>query len=186
MPEVMNKKSLPQAVKMVLVLFLTTALTAGLLSTVNSLTKDRIAENLEEDMRRSFVEMFGEGVSYKTLGDLPEGAEAIYEITYNGETYYCISVLSAGFGGDVNIMATFDKGGSIAGVSVISHSETPGIGTKVFEKSFLAKFKGKASADEVDAISGATISSNALKSGINTARDILAGAGMIDVGGEGK
>ena len=117
---------------------------------------------------------------------LPEGAEAIYEISSNGKIYYCISVNSAGFGGDINILATFDKGGSIAGVSVVSHSETPGIGTKVFEESFLAKFRGKNTADEVDAISGATISSNALKSGINTARDILAGAGMITLGGEGK
>ncbi len=187
MPDVLKKKKfLPEAVKMVLVLFLTAALTAGLLSAVNSLTKEKIEENLGEEIRRSFVAMFGEGLSFKTLDDLPEGAEAIYEISSNGKIYYCISVNSAGFGGDINILATFDKGGSIAGVSVVSHSETPGIGTKVFEESFLAKFRGKNTADEVDAISGATISSNALKSGINTARDILAGAGMITLGGEGK
>ena len=83
-------------------------------------------------------------------------------------------------------IATFDKGGRIAGVSVVSHSETPGIGTNVFEDSYLAKFRGKATADEVDAISGATVSSKALKSGISTAFDILAGAGMISSGGEGK
>ncbi|HHT53866.1 MAG TPA: FMN-binding protein [Clostridiales bacterium] len=187
MPDVLKKnKTLFQSVKMVLVLFLTTALTAGVLSSVNSLTKDKIEENLGGEIRKSFVEMFGEGIEYQALGDLPAGAEAIYEITYNGKTYYCVSVNSSGFGGDINILATFDKGGRIAGVSVVSHSETPGIGTNVFEDSYLAKFRGKATADEVDAISGATVSSKALKSGISTAFDILAGAGMISSGGEGK
>ena len=90
MPDVLKKKKfLPEAVKMVLVLFLTAALTAGLLSAVNSLTKEKIEENLGEEIRRSFVAMFGEGLSFKTLDVCPRSRGDIRDFK-QWQNYYCI------------------------------------------------------------------------------------------------
>jgi electron transport complex protein RnfG len=178
---------LAASVKMVFVLFLISAVTAGVVATVNAFTKDKIAENLENEIRSSFAVMFGEGVEYKTLGEIPAGLETVYEITAAGNTYYCANLNSSGFGGDINILASFDTEGKIVGVSVVSHSETPGLGSRVMDSSYTSKFAGKDSAGSVDSITGATISSNALKNGIKNAQKILADNGFIKLtsGGEG-
>ncbi len=182
-----NNSVLAASVKMVLVLLLISAVTAGVVATVNAFTEDKIAENLENEIRSSFTVMFGEGVDYKTIDEIPAGLETVYEISANGNKYYCANINSSGFGGDMNILASFDTAGKIVGVSVVSNSETPGIGSKVVDSSYTSQFAGIASTDDVDSITGATISSNALKNGIKNARKALADAGMITVatGGEG-
>jgi electron transport complex protein RnfG len=176
---------LAASVKMVFVLFIISAVTAGVVAAVNKLTKDKIADNLDAEIRNSFVSVFGEDVTFRELGDIPAGLETVYEINADGNTYYCASINSAGFGGNINILASFGKDGKIAGVSVVSNSETPGIGSRVMASSFTSLFAGKSSADDVDSITGATISSNALKAGIASAQKILAGAGLIGAESEG-
>lgn len=167
------------SIKMVLVLFLISAVTAGVVAAVNAMTEEKIAENLEMEIRNSFIAVFGEGVEYKSLDSIPKGLEAVYEITANGSTYYSANINSSGFGGDINILTSFGTDGKIIGVSIVTHSETPGIGTRVTDNSFTSKFKDKTLANQVDSLSGATISSNALKDGISTAQKILSEAGLI-------
>lgn len=71
--------------------------------------------------------------------------------------------------------------GVVNGYSVISHGETPGLGTKAFDTAYVEQFKGIAITDvsAVDTISGATITSTAVINGINAVGDYLSSLGAI-------
>ncbi len=88
-----------------------------------------------------------------------------------------------GYGGTIRLLAGVDVSGVITGVKVLEHSETPGLGSKINEKgykqtesAFLRQFAGKkiadivlvkgATANNIQAITGATISSRAVVDGV--------------------
>lgn len=175
-----KRSAAAEYVRMVLVLLLICAVTSGVVAGVNALTKEKIAENLEMQIKSSISEMFGEGIEYTTLTEIPAGVEEVYEIVRGGETMYCANINSSGFGGDVNMLVGLAKDGKIIGVSVVSHSETPGLGSVAAESGFLGQFVGVNNPDRVDSIAGATISSEAVKAGIAEAQRILDEAGIID------
>lgn len=84
-----------------------------------------------------------------------------------------------GYSGDVWLMVGIDTTGSIITVAVVRHSETPGLGSKMSAPEFIKQFTGKSSAKnklkvskdggEIDAISGATISSRAFSEAVELA-----------------
>ncbi len=80
-----------------------------------------------------------------------------------------ISTSAQGFGGQVSITVTFGADGAIKSLSVDAPKETQGIGSRAAESSYTNKFVGVKSADAVDALSGATVSSTAVKTAVNTA-----------------
>ncbi len=95
--------------------------------------------------------------------------------------YAIESYTSSGFGGRISLMVGFNVDGTISGTSVISHSETPGLGDKMVEgkSNFSLQFKGKDPASfkmsvkkdggDVDAITASTISSRAYCEAMNLA-----------------
>lgn len=177
-----NKFRLSEPVRMVTVLFLICALTAAVVSGVSALTRERIDENLEAKLKGSFAAMFGEDARYSEIKDIAPGDGAVYEVSAGGETYYCVNISSAGFESDIVILVSFESSGRIAGVSIVSQRETPGIGSRIEDEGFLSLFAGKRDPGEVDSLVGATVSSRALKAGIAAARSILEGAGLIAAG----
>ncbi|MCG8401928.1 MAG: RnfABCDGE type electron transport complex subunit G, partial [Firmicutes bacterium] len=84
-----------------------------------------------------------------------------------------------GYGGEIRLMVGFDTEGVVTGTSVLSHTETPGLGAKMTEESFQAQFRGIDPAREplavvkdggtIDALTAATISSRAFVEAINLA-----------------
>lgn len=88
-----------------------------------------------------------------------------YADTYGADRE--IKACANGYGGPINMLITIDPEGKISNIRILGHNETEGIGARICEQDFLNQFKGKA-ADEVitrkgvDAITGATISSNAV------------------------
>lgn len=85
---------------------------------------------------------------------------------------YCISVTGSGYCGPMRIIVGIDRSGVIQGVKILEHVETAGIGSGITERSFLDQFKGKNAAalsvgKNIDAITGATISSKAVIDLIN-------------------
>jgi len=93
--------------------------------------------------------------------------------------YAVESNTSKGFSGTVKVMVGFDAEGTIVGTSVLSHSETPGLGAKMTEPSFSGQFVGKNPATfklsvkkdggDIDAITAATISSRAYADALSRA-----------------
>ena len=158
---------------------------AGIVSLVNEVTKTRYAELQEEQMQESMASIFGlEKVDYRELAD------DVYLISQDGETLgYCVQNATAGFGGDITLMVGFNRDFSIAGVQILSHSETPGLGAKANDASYLSQYNGKSGEltlnEDIDAISGATISSKAVLSGVNSAREMLLNSLSV-TGGDGQ
>ncbi|MEQ9301811.1 MAG: RnfABCDGE type electron transport complex subunit G [Cyclobacteriaceae bacterium] len=101
-------------------------------------------------------------------------------------TSYAIKSYSdQGYSGRIEIMVGFEMDGRIREVQVLSHRETPGLGSKITNADFLSQFVGQypelfdlrvtKDGGEVDGISGATISSRAVGEAIKTAYDNFKG-----------
>jgi electron transport complex protein RnfG len=86
-----------------------------------------------------------------------------------------IAVKSRGYGGEIELLVGIDEQGKVSGLKVLNHRETPGLGANIVKPDFLNQFKGKTAADkleakmDIDAISGATISSRAVCKGVKDA-----------------
>ena len=142
-------------------------LTALLVAAVNAVTKDRIVLNGKIETAKSLSVIYekdgltfdvdengnyvvrtasGEGrleknEPEKQLDDIDE----VYTIfAPDGSTFgYCVKASPMGFKDEVNLLVAVNPDVSVKAVSVISHSETSGIGSKAAEPDFLNKFTGK-------------------------------------------
>ena len=117
--------------------------------------------------------------------------DSVYEAQENGQSAgYAIKVVTSGSQGKIEMMVGVDSEGTITGVSIVKNSETSGIGSKVMNNEntaagvgVLTQFEGKSAADgtltvgsNIDAISGATVSTRGVTNGVNSA---LAVAGIM-------
>lgn len=155
-------------------LLLICAIVAGVVSFVYSVTKAPAEANLAEEKRHAIVSIFGkEDIRYEAAGD---GIYVVYD-SDGSPLGYCVETASPGFGGDINLIVGFDRDRSIVGVSIVSLSETPGLGARVNDANYLSQYQGKsgelAFGSGVDAISGATISSRAVLTAVNQATALL-------------
>ena len=136
-------------------------------------------------------------IQWKSIGMTAAAAaqggtlDAVYEAQSGGQVVgYAINVEASGSQGIISMMVGIDTDGAVTGVSIVTNAETSGIGSKVMGNEPLAngtgvldQFIGKSAADgtlavgtNVDAITGATVSSKGVTTGVNTA---LAAAGAI-------
>lgn len=95
-----------------------------------------------------------------------------------------LNVAAEGYSSKINALVGIDNGNKITGVEIISQQETPGLGTKIAEKSFLGQFMGKTidglrikkDGGKIDAVTGATISSRAITDSVRAAIEQSMGA----------
>ncbi len=109
--------------------------------------------------------------------ELPEGVTEYY-VANNGAGVV-VTTQSKSFGGTLTAMVGIDAEGSITGVKVTAHADTPGLGTKAHAPEYLAsQYIGKATTDNaanikndtvIDQVTGATVSSNAIYTCVNNA-----------------
>ena len=191
-------------IKLTVTLFATCVIVAGLLGLVNMVTKDKIAainwENTQTAMKAvvadpdntEFSEALENTDAMSAAAKAAGGTlDSVYEVLVGGENAgYAIKVVASGSQGNIEMMVGVDAEGVVTGVSIVDNSETSGIGSKVMKNNplpsgtgVLDQFIGKSAADgtltvgkNVDAISGATVSSKGVTAGVNAA---LAVAGAI-------
>ena len=93
---------------------------------------------------------------------------------------YCIEVQTPGFGGAVTMVVGIDLNGTVTGVAVTDHKETLGMGADALERDYLSSFIGRSGTlhlsgvNQVDVVSGATVTSKAVISGVNKALAVVA------------
>jgi electron transport complex protein RnfG len=84
-----------------------------------------------------------------------------------------------GYSSVIEVMSGMLIDGTVTAIKVLSHNETPGLGSKVAEKEFAIQFKGAKNLDNVQAVTGATISSRAIidsvKKRIEKIKELLKG-----------
>jgi len=92
---------------------------------------------------------------------------------------YILKTNSPGYGGDIKMLVGIDPYGTVEGVAILEHSETPGLGANISEIKkgddkpwFLEQFEKKEVVDldfgDIDTITGATISSKAVFDGVKS------------------
>jgi Na+-translocating ferredoxin:NAD+ oxidoreductase subunit G len=96
---------------------------------------------------------------------------------------YIATTAGKGYSSFIQMLVSLDKDMNIRDVKVLSFNETPGLGDQILEKSFIGQFKGKAPSqivlvkgetkENIQAISGATISSRGVTNGVKEAVDML-------------
>ncbi|MCS7241984.1 MAG: RnfABCDGE type electron transport complex subunit G [Candidatus Caldatribacterium sp.] len=165
------------------------------LSVVYVVTKERIAEEAKIELNEALVAVFPGGGSFipidlSTLAPLPESKELqfleAYEVTRDGKRQgFVIKASSAGYGGPIILLIGVDtEKGVLTGIRVLEHQETPGLGSNVAEEAFLSQFRGKSLTDpftigeDVQTISGATISSRAVIRACVKVAELLRGEGQ--------
>lgn len=165
---------------------------------VNGITADKIAALQEQAKQESLQAVFPDATFNEIeIGEAQAAAAEEYgvELMYIYEVAdgsgYAIEVGPSGFSGTIDMVVGINSDGTVAGISVISNTETAGIGTNVCSDKpnkngvgVLSQFVGmSATADNpftvnsgsnrVDAISGATVSTKAITSGVNAASVIF-------------
>lgn len=183
--------------KPTLVLFIVCAVITGSLAYVNAMTKDIIDERTREAQEQyrkevmseadQFVQIEPDGMADKIVG--------IYE-AYNQDTIvgYVMDVITKGYGGSMSLTVGVNIDGQVTGVIIGDNNETPGLGSKAKEPDFINQFyettvkdtlsvvkQNKKAANEIQAISGATITSRAVAEGVQAALDSVK---LIKEGGE--
>jgi electron transport complex protein RnfG len=89
---------------------------------------------------------------------------------------------ATGYHGPIEVMVGIDASGTLTGISIMTHTETPGLGARVVEEGFTGQFKGLSLSDElelsanggeIDAISGATLSSKGVLKAVKKALELF-------------
>lgn len=161
------------------------AVTALLLGEVNQITKPLIdaIQKEKNDAAMAAVLPADEYVAWE--GELPEHVTALYLANAGGEAAgWVAATTTSGSQGAIDMMVGVDADGKVTGVSVVKHSETPNIGTKVVsDQSVLDRFVGMSHANgeitvnsgdnRFDGVTGATYSSKGVAAGVNAALDAV-------------
>ena len=146
------------------------------LAAVHFITQPLIDQNAIKAADEARASVLPDGDKFEEYkGKLVEGVDDCY-MASNGAGMAVTSHYK-GFGGDVKVMTGIDAEGKIVGVTVTEHSETPGLGTKDMTPEYLAQYKGVSEAPQehisddanIDAVTGATISANAIYNAVGEA-----------------
>ena len=181
-------KKLESSLKnMLLVLTGITAICVALLAYVNELTKEPIAQanaKTLSDAVKAVVPGFDNDPIAEKRVQTVDGVEyAVYPASKGGEFIgAAVESKAMGFGGDLKVLVGFDAQGNIIDYSLLSHAETPGLGSKAdiwFKKGEKGDITGKNPGEtpltvtkdngQIDAITASTITSRAFLNAVNLA-----------------
>ena len=178
---------------MLLVLTGVTAVSVALLAWVNEITKEPIAaanaKTLSDAVSAVVPGFDNDPIADKKMQEVNGVQYAVYPATKSGEFIGAAVEASAmGFGGELKVLVGFDAQGNVLDYSLLSHVETPGLGSKAadwFKKGGKGDITGKnpgtspltVSKDggEIDAITASTITSRAFLNAVNAAYAAYAG-----------
>ena len=178
-----------EMIKMVIVLTILSCFSGGVLAYLRNSTQDRIDNQVLEFVKGPAVRTIFEGASNNPIADRfslkdDDVERTFFVAVYDGEPRsIAFETSGKGYGGEVGVMVGINvKDGTLMGVGVTTHAETPGMGAKAkTDPSFVSQFKDlpatepiKVTADggSINAISGATITSRAVSAATTNAGEI--------------
>ena len=181
-----KENSLMYILRLTVTLLLITACVAAALAGVNMITKDKIAEIQQQKTLDAIAAVLPgvEGLEEMAL----TGETGIVASVYASGDSYAVQVLPAGFDGEITMMVGITAG-QVQGISIISHTETPGLGAVAAAKNakgdaFRSQFVGTSGVlavskdgGQIDAITSATITSRAVTAGVNAALEYVENLG---------
>lgn len=192
-----QKSDLQKMFKDTICLLLITVIAGLILGFVYNLTKDPIEKQQLLKIQKACSSVYPEAGEFEEIKSVPSEktitaiADAGYEPVDFGTTYmakdnensllgYVITVTThEGYGGDISFLLGVKLDGTVTGISILSISETPGLGLNAdkilvpqFQQKNVAAFEytksGATTENQIDAISGATITTKAITNGVNS------------------
>ena len=168
-----------------IVMLMVTAMVSGAgLAAINEVTAPAIEEQILKNKKAPAIAEILEGYDNDPVGErvtvtTADGAEVVVFPASKGGDLFGVAIEGAGkgYGGDVNVIVGIDvkEEGRLYGIGITGHAETPGLGARCTEDAFRGQFAGKQwDGKSLDAITGATITSNAVRDAINVAVDSYA------------
>jgi electron transport complex protein RnfG len=175
-----------EIIRMVVVLSAITGLSGFILSGLKGFTDPIIEEQVLTNvqgpaLKQVFLDNTNDPIADRKPFEVP-GAEKpvlMFPSIKDGKlTGVAMEASGKGYGGDLNVIVGFDiDSDTLVGISVTTHKETPGLGSRVQEPAFTKQFKAKEPAKaalknnggDIDAISGVTISSTAVTDAVKQA-----------------
>ena len=184
----MKKESLlGYVLRLTLTLLIIAAIVAAALAIVNQITAPIIAQANREKVQKA-IALVLPGGSDEEITDFTDPTGLVSKV-YKGANGYALEVTPSGFDGAVTMMVGVDMEGNVLGISIVSHTETAGLGAvaaantaagNTFRDQFIG-LSGSVSVTKdggsVDALTGATVTSRAICSGVNAALACVAGLG---------
>lgn len=186
-------------VKNTAILAAITIVSGCLLGLVYEITKAPIAQAQENAKQEAYKTVLADAAEFAVddTFDAAKAADVLLEAGYSGDDVtevavakdasgsdmgYVITVTShEGYGGDIQISVGILADGTVKGIEMLSISETAGLGMKATEADFKDQFKdkqvekfsytksGEEGDDKIDALSGATITTNAVTNAVDSA-----------------
>lgn len=157
-------------------LLLITAIASFALALTQMITEEPIkvqAEKIGNETRATVLDGAEEFVPLETDNNkYPNIIEAHKGLKDGDIVGYVIKSFNNGYGGPIEVIVGIGQEGIITGVRISQHSETPGLGAKAQEPGFYEQYQGKPVSsqlanDEINAITGATVTSNAVTGAVN-------------------
>lgn len=161
------------------------------LAGVNAVTKDVIADRISQDAQNKRQEVLSDAENFEKVSNWEQGnSTGLISEVYVGKTNgnikgYVFKAVPKGYGGIIDVTIGISVDAKVTGVRIGDNKETPGLGTKAAQPAFYNQYmdknidlklivvKKKPSGDnEIEGISGATISSRAITDSINDAAEV--------------
>lgn len=180
-----------EMLKLGAILLVITSIAAGLLALANDKTSGTIADLTAKKNNESRMDIFKDAKSFKeidkkTLSDIQSKHKDVQEVfealdSSNKVIGYTVKTATAGYADKIEVTTGISIKGEITGVSVGNNSETPGLGSKAAEPAFQNQFnnqlvkkklevvKSAPEKGQIQALTGATITSEGVTVGVNTA-----------------
>lgn len=166
-------------------LLLITLIAGLLLGLTDAVTREPIKAQVELEANEARQAVLPEAESFEAVDarQLDTPADEVFAGMAGGDIVgYTVKLASSGYGGDIVMTVGVKADGTIGGVRINSHSETPGLGAKAQEDAFIGQYSGKAADQplnvvktpaqdpgDIQAITGATITTRAVTDGVNQA-----------------
>ena len=182
-----TESTVKYVLRLALTLFAIAAIVALALAAVNMVTAPAI-EKLNAEKTQKAIEAVLPGGFDEEITDYADATGLVSKV-YRGEAGYALEVKPGGFDNVITMMVGVDFDGNVLGISVVSHTETAGLGAVAAAKTsageaFRGQFVGQSGSvtvtkdgGQIEAITGATITSRAICVGINAALDCVGGLG---------
>ncbi len=184
----MKKYWLTKGLRYTLTLSLFAAISAMTLSVTNQFTAPIIAETEQKRLEETLAQMLPEADEFRLM-PIDEDYDVYLGIKEGLMSGVILPAESRGFYGEpVEILILVNTDGEIKNVEIQRHRETPGIGTKIEKPEFLSQFTGEGRhllednddalegflKSNIDTVSGATVSSSAVITGVGQALEEFA------------
>ena len=206
----MNK----QMIRDSLILFAITLIAGLLLGGVYEITKNPIAKTQEDKKNEAYQAVFTDAAEFTEVTDAADAQQILADAGYTKDRIdevkaamdadgnilgYVMTITSSeAYGGELQLAMGIRMDGTVNGISFLSLSETIGLGMEAKKPEFQEQFAekqveqfvysktGAAADNEIDALSGATITTNAVTNAVNAGICYAGalGAGSAEQGGD--